>query len=144
MGKLNFMKRKFFAAAILLLLTFAVVLPSCQAREAGSVKALTKPYIAQYECTDCYLGSENLLEKYDYIRIVLGEKNSLQILVKPKNEEKQIYKGKYEFDFDTRVLSADIAVFGFAFKPKTTVENGKFTVTKQIGKKQLIIKFKAQ
>lgn len=128
----------FIFAALLLLL------PACEAREAGSLKALTKPYIAQYECVEAKLGNENLLEKLDYILIVLEDKEKLKFIYKPKNGDKQIIESEYTFNEESRELTAEIGILGYRFRQSTRVENGKFTVSKQIGNKELVMKFKAK
>lgn len=132
----------FTLATICMLLSLFIC--ACDAREAGSLKSITRPYIAQYECTEATLGDENLLEKFEYINIVLVNKDTMQVIYKPKNDKKQINETKYSFDNKTRELSAEIGIYGFKFKQSTVVEKGKFTVSKPIGKKQLIMKFKAK
>ncbi|MDE6001706.1 MAG: hypothetical protein K2G96_05265, partial [Clostridia bacterium] len=89
------MKKKilFTLAAFCMLLPLFVC--ACDAREAGSLKSITRPYIAQYECTEATLGDENLLEKFEYIKIVLVNKDTMQIIYKPKNGKKQINETKY-------------------------------------------------
>ncbi|MDE6597920.1 MAG: hypothetical protein K2K60_04715 [Clostridia bacterium] len=138
------MKKKilFFVAAVCMLLPLFVC--ACDAREAGSLKSITRPYIAHYECTEATLGNENLLDKFEYINVVLVNKDTMQIIYKPKNGKKQINETKYTFDNKTHELSAEVGIYGFKFKQSTIVENGKFTVSKQIGAKQLIMKFKAK
>lgn len=123
---------------------FLIILPACDARNAGSLKSITRPYIAQYECKEATFGGEDILDKFDYIEINLADKEKLQLIFKLKNGERHVYDGKYTFDVKTRELSADIGVMGVKFKKTTTVKNGKFTVSKTIGKKQLIMQFKAK
>lgn len=118
-----------------------MILPACDAREAGSLQALTNPYIAQYECTEAKLGDEDLLEKFDYITLVLEDKEKLQFIYKPKNGNKQIIESNYSFDLETRELTSEIWILGYKFKQSTIVENGKFNVSIPIGNKQLVLKF---
>ncbi|MDE7453622.1 MAG: hypothetical protein K2N22_04360 [Clostridia bacterium] len=137
------MKRKllFITVIFALLLT---ILPACDAQKAGSLKVLTRPYIAQYECVSATLGEENLLDKFDYIEVNFADKKELEIIYKLKNSDKRIITTTYELDPKTRVVSAEIGIFGYKFKQTTKIENGKFTVTKAIGKKQLILNFQVK
>ena len=137
------MKKKLFAifAVFALLLT---LLPACDAQEIGSLKSLTKPYIAQYECYEGTLGGEDILEKFDYIEINILDKENLELLFKKKDGEKYKYECEYTLDSKTRELSADIWVLGFRFKESVKIENGKFTISKPIGSRQLIMKFKVK
>ncbi|MDE6867998.1 MAG: hypothetical protein K2J83_02505 [Clostridia bacterium] len=134
------MKRKFLFVTVIFALLLTV-LPACDAQKAGSLKAMTRPYIAQYECISATLGSENLLDKFDYIEVNLADKKELEVIYKLKGGERKIVTTTYEFDTETRELSADIGIFGYRFKQCAKIENGKFTVTKAIGLKQLIMNF---
>ncbi|MDE7439238.1 MAG: hypothetical protein K2N23_01835 [Clostridia bacterium] len=136
------MKKRFLFIAVLctLMLTF---LSACDIKNAGSLKSITNPYIAQYECVEATLGEEDLLKKYDYIKITLVDKENLEFNYRPKNGENKTLKSKYTFDVESRKLSAEVGILGYTFKQSTIVEKGKFTISKSIGGKQLIMKFKA-
>lgn len=121
-----------------------LLLPACDVRNAGSLKSLTRPYIAQYECTEATLGGENLFDTYEYIEIILVNKEEMQLIYKPKNGEKHTVEGTYTFNMDTRELTADIGILGYKFRESAKVEHGKFTISKAIGAKQLVMKFKAK
>ncbi len=135
------MKRKLIIIAAIC--SLFVLLSACDARDTGSLKSLTRPYIAQYECTDAKLGNDDLLEKFDYIKIVLVDKNKLQLIYKLKMGEKRVKESEYTFDAKTRELSADIGIFGYRFNQTTVVKDGKFTVTKTILGKQLVMNFES-
>ena len=135
------MKRKLIIIAAIC--SLFVLLSACDARDTGSLKSLTRPYIAQYECTDAKLGNDDLLEKFDYIKIVLVDKNKLQLIYKLKMGEKRIKESEYTFDAKTRELSADIGIFGYRFNQTAVVKDGKFTVTKTIIGKQLVMNFES-
>lgn len=137
------MRTKLFVTAFIFALLLTVF-PACDAREAGSLKALTKPYIAQYECTEAKLGDEDLLEKFEYITIVLEDKQTLKLIYKPKDGEKHVAESTYSLDTETRELTADLWILGYKFRQSTTVKNGKFTITKKIGDKQLVMNFKSK
>ena len=134
------MKKKFlFLTAVIALLL--LILPACDARNIGSLKSITRPYIAQYECTSATFGEDNLLEKYDYIEIVLVNKNDMEILYKPKNSKQRVIETTYSFNTETSELTASIGILGYRFKDTVKIENGKFTVKQTIARKQLIMNF---
>lgn len=137
------MKRKLLLIAALCSLLL-LLLPACDVREAGSLKSLTRPYIAQYGCTEATIGGENLFDTYEYIEIILVNKEEMQLIYKPKNGQKHTVEGTYTFNTDTRELTADIGILGYKFRESATVERGRFTISKSIGKKQLIMKFKSK
>ena len=117
------MKRKIiFLTAILTLIL--LLLPACDARQYGSLKSLTKPYIAQYECIEAKLGEQDLLKRFDYIEINLEPKNKMQVIYKPKDGKKNIVESRYSFDAKSHELTAEIGILGYNFKEATVVENG--------------------
>lgn len=136
------MKKRLILFAIIctLLLTF---LSACDIKNAGSLKSITNPYIAQYECVEAKLGDEDLLKKFDYIKITLVNKENLELTYKPKDGEHKTIKSKYSFDVKSRILTAEIGLLGYTFKQSTVIEKGRFTLSKSIGSKQLVMKFKA-
>lgn len=134
------MKRKLLFIAVIFAL-FITILPACDAQKAGSLKVITRPYIAQYECTSATFGDDNLLEKFDYIEVNFLNKKELEIIYKIKSGNRKVIASTYEIDPETRELSAEIGIFGYSFRPTTKIENGKFTVMKTIGRKQLIMNF---
>ena len=129
-----------YAFLCVFLLTF---LSACDMKNAGPLKSITHPYIAQYECIEAKLGDDDLLKKFDYIKITLIDKENLEINYKQKDSENKSIKSKYSFDIKTRTLTAEVGILGYTFKQSTVVEKGKFTLSKSIGGKQLIMKFKA-
>jgi hypothetical protein len=135
------MKRKFI---ILLSIFIALLLlPACNAEKLGSIKALTRPYIAQYECYEARYGEDDFLENYDYIRIILTDKENIEIVVKPKDGDKKQICGQYKFDTKTKKLTATIGILGQDLTPSIEIIDGKFDVIKTIGNKELVMKFKA-
>ncbi|MDE6442260.1 MAG: hypothetical protein K2L12_05875 [Clostridia bacterium] len=123
---------------------FCLFISGCDVANQGSLKSITRPYIAQYECVSATLGGEDIKDRFECFEIVLKDRENFELIYQPKDGEKHIYKSKYEFDIETRELTADISVLGYKFKPTVTVQNGKFTIVKQIGTKQLVLNFKAK
>lgn len=138
------MKRKIFFITVLISVLALPLFCACNAKELTSLKAITHPYIAEYECTSATYGDENLLDKYEYIEIILVNKSEMDIVYKPKNEQKHIIKSTYSFDSKTKELTGEVGILGCKVRGTTKIENGKFTVTKTIAKKQLIMNFKAK
>ena len=135
------MKKKIiiFAVICVLMLTF---LSACDVKNAGPLKSITRPYIAQYECVEAKLGDEDLLKKFDYIKITLLDKNNLELNYKQKDGENKLIKSKYSFDTKSHTLTAEIGILGYTIKQSTVIEKGKFTISKSISGKQLVMNFK--
>ncbi len=119
------------------------IFPACNVKNAGPLKSITNPYIAQYECVEATFGEEDLLKKYDYITITLQNKDTLELSYKPKDGDAKKIKSKYQFDCNSRTLTAEIGLLGHNVKQSTIIEKGQFTISKSFCGKQLIMKFKA-
>lgn len=122
--------------------TLLTLLCACDAKNAGPLKSITHPYIAQYECVEAKLGEEDLLKRFDYIKITLVNKDTLELNYKPKDGDNKTIESNYTFDVNSRTLTAEVGILGYTVKQSTVIEKGKFTISKSIGGKQLIMKFK--
>jgi len=108
---------------------------------SSSVKTLTNPYVTTYECTKAMLGEENLLEKYDYIKIVFIDNDELEVSYKAKRGKRKAYRCAYTYDDETGEFEAEIGILGYKIRQKTKIENGKFNIAMSILGKPLIICF---
>ena len=135
------MKKRVIIFSILCVFLLAF-LSACDVKNAGPLKSITRPYIAQYECVEAKLGDEDLLKKFDYIKITLLDKENLELNYKENENENKSVKSKYSFDTKSRTLTAEIGLLGYTIKQSTVVDKGNFTISKSIGGKQLIMKFK--
>ena len=127
-----------FPILTLILLLF----PACDAAVNGSVKSLTHPYIGEYECVEGKLGEADLLEKYDYIKFNILDDKTFEMIYKQKDGPRQSLEGNYSVNEETREITGEIGIFGYKFKENIKIEKSKFTITKNIMGKPLIIKFK--
>lgn len=134
------MKKKFIAvifiavAACMCMCAFSLDMNS-------SVKTLTKPYITTYECTFAQLGREDLLEKYDYLKITFIDNEKLEVSFKRKKGKRHAYTTVYTYNDETGELKAEIGILGFKFRQATKIENGKFNISMPILGKQLSMVF---
>lgn len=125
-----------FCAAVL---TF---IPACNISKESSLKDLTKPHTAHYKCTEATLGGENILEKYDYIEMVLIDNEKTEFIYKQKDSKRRSVEGKYSFDGNSRELTADFGILGYNFAEPAKIGQGEITITKAFGGKQFFMKFK--
>ena len=138
------MRKRFVLFAILpltVVITFAALLCACEVQKMSSLKDLTMPYIAMYECTEARLDDEDYLEKFDYIRITLINKSDMEICFKPKDGDKRSTKGTYTYDKETHELQANIGILWVNYSEKTKIEKGSFVIKRSFGHKQLYMKF---
>ncbi len=134
------MKKKFIAvifiavAACMCMCAFTLDMNS-------SVKSLTKPYITTYDCTYAHLGNQDLLEKYDYLKITFLDDEKIEVSFKKKKGKKHSYISNYSYDDESGELKAEIGILGFKFRQATKIENGKFNISMPILGKQLSMVF---
>lgn len=128
---------------ILLLPLLCLFLCAFTIDESTSIKSLTKPYITTYECTAARLGNEDIMEKYDYIKITFLDDKELEISLKRKNGKKKSYTCEYRYDEKTKRFNAELGILGFRFKQDAKIENGKFTVCMPILGRTLLMNFQS-
>lgn len=138
------MKKKVLRSFVLLFSVLSLFLCAFTFDAHSSVKSLTHPYINTYECTRATLGNTDLLEKYEYFKITILDTENLEVAFKKNKGKKHVYTCKYDFNEETRELSAEIGILGFRFRQKTVIEKGKFTVSMPIFARQLIMNFEAR
>lgn len=112
--------------------------------ENSSIKELTHPYLNTYECTRATLGETDLLEEYEYFRIILEEGDKLTVLLKRKNDIERKFASTYNYDDKTHELTAEIGVLGFTYRQKTIIDSGRFTISMPILNKQLVMIFEVK
>ncbi len=123
------------------LLLLFMLLCGCNAQNAEPLKTLTKPYIATYTCTQAKFGEDDFLDKFEYVKIRLIDKETFALEYKTKQGEQKAYTFPYQYNPETHQFSADCGVLGAEESPYATLQDGKLTVIKQIGNKTLCLVF---
>lgn len=141
------MKRRLFIVIAIIALCLCI-LPACEMDTENfarsSVKAISKPYIAQYECVEARFGEDNFLDYYDYIKVVLLNGTEIELLYKLKGGDKKSVIGSYTLNTKTREINAEIGILGYKFKEKVKVEKGGFIISHTLLKKELYMKFQTE
>ena len=135
------MKKKLLIAAMFIAVAACMCMCAFTLDMNSSVKSLTKPYITTYDCTFAQLGKQNLLEKYDYLKITFLDDEELEVSFKRKNGKKHSYTAPYTYDDETGKITAEVGILGFKFRQATVIEDGKFTLSMPILGKQMTMVF---
>ena len=135
------MKKKLYALALTMLICL-LILPACEVSASDTVKSLTRPYVGEYECVEARLGNHDFLEKYEYIKITLLDSENLEVSFKPKHGRKHSFESKYDVNEETREITGEIGIFGFKYREKIKIENGEFTITRNLLNRPLVLIFK--
>ena len=137
------MKKKITILTLLLVFIICAVLPlsACEMSGNDSIKAITNPYIAQYECVDANYGGKDFLKDFDFIRVTFLNAKELEISYMYKGGKKHTFNANYTVDPTTREFVADIGILGMRFQQAAIIKDGKFTVSRRIFRKQMTMKF---
>ncbi len=106
-----------------------------------AIAKFIKPYIGEYKCKILQYGSEDILQDYLKISITLQEGGKGLLVVVPKKGKKQSTNLQYNYDYSTKQI--EFIVDGIIENKLITspVENGDFSIVKNICNKILYIKF---
>lgn len=136
------MKKLKYAAAVAAIVLCALF-SACSAGTSGSLKELTHPYIATYECTRAEWGGQDFLDGFDYIRIVLSDEKNMELKYKKQDEAERSYKCEYSYNEKTGEFATGTGALGIKFREKIVLENGKFTISLPLLGKQLVMQFES-
>ena len=135
-------KRKNILKSSILCGLFCLLLSANGWSKDGKLSEISKPYLGTYECESFYLGSEDKLGDYDYIRIELSPDGEMKLSYAQKNKAEKTIPLTYEYDYDTGALTV-YAKFGLAKTDKKfTLKDGEITASFSLGKYNVCAKFK--
>lgn len=110
----------------------------------SGIKSLTKPYLNEYVCTYGMLGERDLLEDTEYIKVTFIDKQTLEISYKKTEGKKHAFECGYSHDDKTGEVVIDFGLFDAENKPRIIINDGRFTVSKQLGNKLLYMIFEVK
>ncbi len=126
------------------IISLLILLCSCDALSYGSVKELTHPYINQYECTKATLGNKDLLENFEYIKLIFIDTKELELSFKNKGGERKVYNAPYAYDEQKGEIEVEFGIFGAEKQQRAKIESGKIILTKIVLGMPLIVIFEVK
>ena len=138
-------KRK-FGIFILLIICFLVssAFTGCKTEDLSSLRSLSKPHLCTYECESATLAGKDVLGHFQIILLELRDGGKFLLTAKPRKGRAIRQEGRYTFDEDSQVLTMSATRGKKPYTKAVTVERGSFTVSKSIGGRELVLKFKVQ
>ena len=106
----------------------------------GELTDIAKPYLGIYDCTQAQLGDDDLLARFDDVKLELKDKGEYVLYFKEKGGKTKKVKGKYHYEKESETITLhvrDRRVFRRAFPLK----KGVLTVCVPYGDKTLRLKF---
>lgn len=107
----------------------------------SAIAKFIKPYIGEYRCKTLQYGNEDVLQDYLKISITLQESGKGVLVVVPKRGKKQSTNLQYNYNYSTKQI--EFILDGITGDKLITspVENGTFSIVKNICNKTLYLKF---
>ncbi len=76
--------------------------------QKGELKDIAKPYLGVYECTDAKLSDEDLLTRFDDLKLELKDKGEYVFYWKEKGGKTRKIRGKYRYDKDGETITLHV------------------------------------
>lgn len=135
--------KKYITACAVPVAAACALFCSCTTDAESSLKELTHPYIARYECTMLNYGGVEMYDRFDYIRITLEDRDEMLAEYKLKGGKPHEYRCGYTYDQKTGEFYADCGAAGFMPKQPIIIENGSFTISFPVAGRQLTMRFES-
>lgn len=108
-----------------LLFSGLFVLSGCNVSEMSTLSDLSKPYVGLYECEQIQLGSKDMTERFEYIRLELTYGGDFELTYRSREGNEGGYGGTYSVDTAAHKITLT-ANAGFVRRSFTfPMENGK-------------------
>ncbi|MCD7728570.1 MAG: hypothetical protein LUI60_01485 [Clostridia bacterium] len=133
--------KKFILPVLAVFAAMLCAFAACGLDATTTLKDLTSPYIARYECTQATLGGDDLLQDYEYIRITILDEKEMELSFKQKDGKVKAKTFGYTYDKESGEISAEQGALGVEIRERAVIKDGSFTVSFPLGTKQLILKF---
>ena len=108
----------------------------------GKLTEITKPYLGTYECERLYVGDDDKIEEFEYVRLELCKDGELKLIYKqPKNRPEQVSM-EYRYDEQTKTLYVKGKLGVWRLDKSFLLNNGELTGEMRLGNKNVVVKFK--
>lgn len=108
----------------------------------GKLTEITKPYLGTYECERLYVGDDDKIEEFEYVRLELCKDGELKLIYKqPKNRPEQVSM-EYRYDEQTKTLYVKGKLGVWRLDKSFSLNNGELTGEMRLGNKNVVVKFK--
>lgn len=130
------LKSAAFVGAILLFVTAGAW------SKDGKLTEIAKPYLGTYECERLYVGDDDKIEEFEYVRLELCKDGELKLIYKqPKNRPEQVSM-EYRYDEQTKTLYVKGKLGVWRLDKSFLLNNGELTGEMRLGNKNVVVKFK--
>ena len=127
------------------MLLFACVFActGCNVNEMSSLRAITRPYAAEYKCKRLQLGGDDLLGNYEYLKLDLRADGNYRFFWRDSSGAEDEYTGKYEMDEQTSRVRFSAPAGGEERSFEFPYEKGAVSIQLVFNEKLLVADFSA-
>lgn len=124
--------------ALFFLLFLPPVLTGCSVSDMSSLTELSRPYVGEYTCEELRLGEEDMLDRFEYVRLTLGPDGDAQLTWRTMEGGEGETLLHYEMHEGSITLSKAGRMGAYTFP----VEQGAIVITHNIIGRMLYAKFR--
>ena len=122
----------------LFFLLFPPVLTGCSVSDMSSLTELSRPYVGEYTCEELRLGEEDMLDRFEYVRLTLGPDGDAQLTWRTMEGGEGATLLYYKMREGSITLSKAGRMGAYTFP----VEQGAIVITHNIIGRMLYAKFR--
>ncbi len=108
----------------------------------ATLPEISKPYLGTYTCKYAALGSKDMLDEYDDLKLELVDEENFRLLYQDKTGARKSYKGKYAYDEARGVLT--LKEEKSRIKREFPFADGQLTVSFPVGGKTCVLRFERE
>lgn len=95
---------------------FPLLLTGCNVKEMSSLRDVSKPYVGEYQCEKLTLGGNDMLGRFEYVRLNLEYDGKFTLSYCGENGSKGKFGGEYDFGENGVTFTAD---YGQIYESRT-------------------------
>ncbi len=123
------------------MLFFALLLAGCDVSSMTTLPEFSEPYIGLYECTALTLGGEDLLPRFEKLRLEL-QKEDFVLTFRPRSGEEGAVKGSYSVSPEGDEATFRIRLAGRDYVRTCRREKGAIYIDENVGGRLLHAEFR--
>lgn len=97
------MRKRFFCVSVFLFCLIALC--ACNVSAMSSLSDISRPYTGEYQCEKLFLGSEDLTENFEYIKLALGYGGDFKLSYRDNRGREGGYSGEYSVSEEKKEIT---------------------------------------
>ena len=119
----------------------ALIFAGCDISEMSSLKDISRPYAGEYKCRKLQLGSEDVLEQFEYVKLNLAYGGAFILYWRDLNGGENAYEGEYKLSVENSTVTLSSEAGGKDVTYVFPYTEGKVTMELLFNEKLLYAEF---